>query len=315
MKRKKNKESSLLLILPYYGTFPSYSNLFFKSCEKNSSINWLLITDQDTSNIEIPENVRIKKIEFKDLIFHAKSKLGIKIVAPKPYKLCDLKPAYGVIFDKEIKDYDFWGHCDMDLIFGNIRRFLTKNLFEKYNKLLICGHLSIYRNCEAANNYFKLKLPNLDYKKVFSSPRNFWFDEWKGIALILRHYRIPFYIEDIFADIDTRYDDMRTRRGKNYKEQVFSYDEGSVYKEFWDGNKFDKKEYAYIHLQKRKFNRPIFNIEEKPLRYFITSKGFILRKNDILSIDDMKRLNSRPKLLRRTIHSTKMLFKRVKSHL
>jgi hypothetical protein len=55
MKRKKNKESSLLLILPYYGTFPSYSNLFFKSCEKNSSINWLLITDQDTSNIEIPE--------------------------------------------------------------------------------------------------------------------------------------------------------------------------------------------------------------------------------------------------------------------
>ena len=46
-----------------------------------------------------------------------------------PYKLCDYKPVYGLIFDEDLQDYDFWGHCDVDLIFGDIRKFI--NLYKK----------------------------------------------------------------------------------------------------------------------------------------------------------------------------------------
>ena len=32
--------------------------------------------------------------------------------------MCDYKVAYGEMFQDYIKEYDFWGHCDMDMIFG-----------------------------------------------------------------------------------------------------------------------------------------------------------------------------------------------------
>jgi hypothetical protein len=33
-----------------------------------------------------------------------------------PYKICDWKPFYGHIFREYLVAYDFWGHCDMDII-------------------------------------------------------------------------------------------------------------------------------------------------------------------------------------------------------
>ena len=33
--------------------------------------------------------------------------------------------------------YDFWGHCDMDLIWGDIRNFITEDVLSKYDKIII----------------------------------------------------------------------------------------------------------------------------------------------------------------------------------
>ena len=50
-------------------------------------------------------------------------KLGFEVYLERPYKCCDLKPAYGVIFEEYLTAYSYWGHCDFDLIFGDLQYF------------------------------------------------------------------------------------------------------------------------------------------------------------------------------------------------
>ena len=47
----------------------------------------------------------------------------------RPYKLCDYKPSYGEVFKDELAGYDFWGNCDIDLVWGNIKKNFTQMKF------------------------------------------------------------------------------------------------------------------------------------------------------------------------------------------
>lgn len=110
-----------------------------------------------------------------DRIFNFDVELGT------PYKLCDYKVAYGLIFQEELRQYDFWGYCDSDMVLGNIRKYITDEILEGYDKILPLGHLSIYRNTDEINRRF-MECPDImDYHEVFSSPRIFQFDETPGI--------------------------------------------------------------------------------------------------------------------------------------
>ena len=52
-----------IIILPYFGKFNNYFNLFLKSCEKNPDFSWLIFTD-DKSKYNYPENVRVEYMKF-----------------------------------------------------------------------------------------------------------------------------------------------------------------------------------------------------------------------------------------------------------
>lgn len=49
---------------------------------------------------------------------------------PSYYKVIDLKPMFGVLFKHHLRHFKFWGHCDNDLIFGDLRKFLYPKLLE-----------------------------------------------------------------------------------------------------------------------------------------------------------------------------------------
>ena len=314
--RKRVSEPSLLLINHYIGIpLPSYVDLFLKSCEANPSVNWLLVTDQPVDRKTLPKNVRVKKTTFTELVTHISDVMGFEVNIPYPYKICEFRPAYGLIFAREIEGFDFWGCCDMDVIFGNLRKFLTRDLFDKYDKLLIFSHLSISRNSESANNFFRLQAPGIDYRDVFRSPNNKWFDEWPGMGELLRFNRIPFFDGAIYADIDVRYCDFRVVHQQNYKSQIFCYENGSVYQEFWHDGQLGRKEYAYIHLQKRTLPAPSFSPETAPHGYFITPKGFYLRDGPLTTVQQMKRLNPKGTLFQRIAHTIAMYRRRLKGHI
>lgn len=78
-----------------------------------------LFTD-DRTLYEYPNNVKAFYFTTDGLKDIFGKNYDFKIAIDNPYKFCDFKPAYGEIFADYLKGYDFWGHCDIDLLWGNI---------------------------------------------------------------------------------------------------------------------------------------------------------------------------------------------------
>ena len=89
----------ICLVIPYFGKLPNYFQLFLKSCSCNSDFNWIVFTD-DVTEFQYPPNVRRVIISFEELRKIVKSKFDFETCLDRPYKLCDFKPAYGLIFEE-----------------------------------------------------------------------------------------------------------------------------------------------------------------------------------------------------------------------
>ena len=76
----------------------------------------------------------------------------------------------GVLFEEEIKGYDFWGHTDFDVVYGDISKFepdLTKLDIWSNHYDYICGFWTMYRNNEKIKNLFR---KTSDWKEVLANP-------------------------------------------------------------------------------------------------------------------------------------------------
>jgi len=168
---------SILLIIPYFGKWPVWFDAYLVSIAKNPTINWLCPTDCEMPN-EYPSNIKFLPIPLKEL--NSKVNTNVKAKVPlTPRKFCDLKPAYGDIFEKELEGFDFWGFCDMDIIWGDIRKFITNDILSQYDiissrKNAISGHFNIFKNTPKFNKLYK----NIEgYRLMFEKQKLVVFDE------------------------------------------------------------------------------------------------------------------------------------------
>ena len=166
------------IIITYYGKFPWYFCYFLHSCKFNPTIDFYIITDISWDR-KLPPNVNFINNTIDDIKEVASQKLGFKVNIDHPYKLNDFKPAYGFIFPELIEGYDFWGHSDLDVIYGNIRNFLTNEMLDNYDFISLrhgytTGCFCLYRNNEILNTYFKR---SKDYCLILSDPKHYCFDE------------------------------------------------------------------------------------------------------------------------------------------
>ena len=168
----------ICLINVFTGEFPWFFKLFLKSCETNPTIDFFIFTDTKI-DCQVASNVKIIPFTLADFNQLATEKFGFTIEVNKGYKLCDFRPAFGVLFSEYLKEYDFWGITDIDVIYGRIREFMTDELLEEYDTIcvrhaFITACCMLYRNSEYVNNlYTKSK----DYKMIFTTPKNYAFDE------------------------------------------------------------------------------------------------------------------------------------------
>ena len=186
----------IVILICYYGTFPWYFRYFLHSCTFNPSIDFVIITDVAYSGT-IPNNVTFVRKTLNGLKALASERLGISVNIEFPYKLCDYKPAYGAIFSEYIEGYDFWGQSDIDVIYGNIRYFITDEFLDKFDYIGVrhdytTGCFSMFRNNTLVNNFFKR---SKDYKKVFTTTRHYCFDECSFVQDRLRDGESIFDIE------------------------------------------------------------------------------------------------------------------------
>jgi hypothetical protein len=170
---------SIAILTCWYGPYPWYLPYFIHSCKYNPTIDYIIITDNKEPILNKPENVRIIHKTLEEIKTAASQKLEFPVNLDYAYKLCEFKPAYGFLFPEIIKDHDFWASGDMDIIFGNIREFITDEMLRTYDFISLrhdytTGCLALYENTEQMNRFF---MRSKDYKYVFTDPNYHNFDE------------------------------------------------------------------------------------------------------------------------------------------
>ena len=272
-------QNSVCVIGVYFGKLPNYFGLWKKSAEKNKNVDFLIATDQIIT--DLPENIRIISIDLKKMELLAALKLGIPNISIKrPYKCCDFKPVYGLIFQDYISQYKYWGHCDFDMIFGDLSSFFEKYRLEDYDKFLTLGHLTMYRNTREVMERYMCKGGRVDYQEVFTTDANYAFDELYGITQIYRKNGFSQFTKRVFCDIASiysRYRDIEEygldEKASNHHNQIYYWKDGHTYRKWFDKDGVHCEEYIYIHFKKR----PNFQIQFDSSLYngfYITNKGF-----------------------------------------
>jgi len=185
----------LALVVCYFGPVPWYFDLFLKSCAFNADVDFILAGDLPRSS-GWPDNVLSVQMSIGEFQERASERLGMAVNVSHPYKLCDLKPAYGVIFEDYLASYDFWGHCDPDVIFGDIRGFITPELLETYDVICareeyVTGFFTLFRNTGYVTRLYE---QSRDHRTVFSQAAHFCFDECSFAWLPLMNGRDIFEV-------------------------------------------------------------------------------------------------------------------------
>ncbi len=244
--------NSIILIIPYFGKWPVSFDAYLTSIEPNPTINWLCPTDCEIPK-EHPENITFLSTSLQDLNKHINAVVDANVPL-NHIKFCDLKPAYGDIFKEHIASYDFWGICDLDIVWGDISKFITPELLNEYDIICsrpeaISGHFNLFRNTESLNTFYK-SIPN--YKKLFEVPKLMRFDEvafTNHIEYLYDEDENPFRVlwnkEIVKMGIESE-------KHREYYLDRWLFEKGKIY-DLYD---IDKKEYMYLHFinWKRKMN-------------------------------------------------------------
>lgn len=198
----------IVFLIPYFGHWPFWMPLFIESCRHNPDIDWILYSDCGPLE-RCPANVQIRATSFADYCARIEQKLGIAFSPQNPYKLCDLKPAYGVLHEEEIAGYDFWAFGDIDIVYGQLRDYFTEARLSRYDffsthERRVSGHMCLVRNETRWNRLFR-EVP--DWAAAFARPQHEAFDERAFTRLFIQHKNWP----SLLRNLADRYNPCRRR--------------------------------------------------------------------------------------------------------
>lgn len=131
------------MLCPYFGAFPEWMDKY----EKPEGYDILIDTDLEG---------------FKKRV---RDKLGMEYPGlPGTGKVWDYRGALGLLYEKEIEGYDFWGHTDFDCVYGDVNKWVTDEFLSNLDvhsnhATYVNGCWSLYRNTQKVNELFKT-VPN-----------------------------------------------------------------------------------------------------------------------------------------------------------
>lgn len=272
-----SQKYKIAIIVTWFGPLPSYFDAWLTSAEANTDIDFLLFFDHEIRSCA--DNIKVHLTTMEDEIARISRNLNESITIKNSYKFCDLRAFFGLGYQEYLKDYDFWGYCDIDLVFGNIRHFITDEKLEKYDRFYQYGHLSIFRNVDRINRLYDLPGGIYSRDEIFRGIAKTTPEEYFGINRICMKNHIRWYTKSDFADFCIWYPDrLDIEHGvKNYSEQIFVWHEGRAYQLYKENNEIKENEFVYMHWQKRKPNiQGSINSESYLV---ITPKGIFAQEN------------------------------------
>jgi hypothetical protein len=225
-------DNKIILIQLWIGKIPDYFWHHYETT-KNLKIDFLFVTDQDISlNSQNYKIIKTTKNEIEKKLSHL---LGTNFRVKTNKKVCDLKAAFGHLFEEHIREYDYFGCYDIDTFFGDVNKYVTDYLGE-YDFISIgdgnfhdrlAGPFLIIRNIDELRKLYI----NSDFIQCFESEEVECYEE-KGFSDLVRgKYKIKL-IDEINLDLSN---------GKN------------TYDAYWSGGKVfvENKEKLLYHFYRK----------------------------------------------------------------
>lgn len=256
MGRRKNR---IVVIVPYFGVLPERFDLWLKSASNNPEIDFGLVGDCFNLT-ETPENVFTHSIDFQELNSAIVDKLAGRPLT-SPYKLCDLKPTYSILFPDLVEGYDIWGFSDLDLLLGDISSLVDfKNLPSNWGRVFDFGHLSFFPNDQVCNRAFEICFAGGDTWPFIRDSRLIWvFDEHyrRGLGGVNARLEETGYavlgMRERFTDVMPWYRGFFDRKQGPQMNMFFMWSEGKIWRFSRRGGDVFEEETSYLHIQKRDY--------------------------------------------------------------
>lgn len=282
---------SVCFVIAYFGKWPVWMPLFLESCRRNTGFNWLIFGDGGRLR-NLPCNVGFEPMTLVKFNSFAQRQTGLSFDITRPYKISDIRGMFGHIFARYIKNFQFWGHTDIDLVYGDLdsfgvrRELISCDIYSPYRTPV--GHFTIFRNVEEVNSLY-LDFDNLEgaYKGDQSV---LGYDERQLAAVLRRSNKIRFkHVENYKAELSRKV----CRVGATIMPfgqiigERFSADERYLWKE---GKTFQIKgervrEFMYLHFFMWKGARYWGRFDPKgktPGEFWFDAGGFALSKNQLM---------------------------------
>jgi len=173
-------------------------------------------TDQWIANME-----RLKPLGYDYLMFtnlemfkaRVRDKLDLEPnILPQTGKPWDYRAMLGVLFEEEIKGYDFFGHTDFDCVYGNVDKWVTDEFLDgldvhsNHNEY-ICGPWTLYRNIKEVRELY-MKTPS--WRPILMDQRSTGWVEMEYSRLLensgLRYKYTLWQNKDFNIDKNIRWD-------------------------------------------------------------------------------------------------------------
>jgi len=279
-------KKQIAFVVTYFGELPFYFPAFQISCSYNPHIQWLIFTDCDAPK-DLPANITFINISIGDFNTLATQKLGyeIQIVSDFLYKICDFKPAFGVIYEDYLREYSFWGHCDIDIVWGKIDHFVDSKILHEYDIITsrpgrISGHFGLYRNTDKINSVFIAMPVTENLLKQFTTCERLdevhftnYLRELVGYNFLSR-MKMPWHKKSFRPRV--YWHKVLTTAGKHQRElsanpeKYFKWKQGNVYHT-------DGSEMMYLHFHKLKdsMQHIDFSYDSNPNEFLVTAKKMI----------------------------------------
>ena len=195
-----NQMGRIVIIIPYFGKFPEWFDLYLFSCSRQKNIDFWFFTDCDLPSVKY-KNTYFEQISFSDYCKRVSESLSIDFHPRSAYKLCDVKPFYGIIHEDLIRKYEFWGFGDIDVVYGDLDLVINPENLRKYDVITthtnrIAGHLTIVRR-ESKHTKSCLQIKDWQTKLASNDHLSVDEDDWvlrifPEVKWIRRLYRFVF---------------------------------------------------------------------------------------------------------------------------
>lgn len=245
----------IAMFAPYFAkpgvNFPNYFEYWQKSAGANNKIDFYIPTNIDTSRCRKYDNIHYLPMTDQDFWDKVQSVLDFPI-SHDYYKTGEYRILFGIIFKDLIREYDYWGYTELDMIYGDILKFVSPYI---ENDAEVIGYTAPFR---LMKNMEKLNLMPFNDVEGFEHPLTleralsenycWYFSEASGMNI--RYYQAGIdiiSIYDVFGDIIVKYRYL-TCIGMEGK-WGFNWDNGKL-TGYNDRN--EQKEFMAIHFQKKR---------------------------------------------------------------